>query len=140
VCLLDPKGEKDLGPEDAELFDAFLFGGILGDDPPRDRTGDLRKLGFVGRRLGPEQMTTDTAVRVTRMVIQDGYKLDEIPYVDRPDFEIPSQKGGDGKSGPSETVSMPFKYVKGQDGKPILPDGMLDLLASDADKDIMDLL
>jgi len=35
VCLLDPKAEKDIGPEDAKLFDAFLFGGILGDDPPR---------------------------------------------------------------------------------------------------------
>lgn len=30
VCLLDPKAEKDLSPEDGELFDAFLFGGILG--------------------------------------------------------------------------------------------------------------
>jgi ribosome biogenesis SPOUT family RNA methylase Rps3 len=30
VCLLDPKGEKDLSPEDGEQFDAFLFGGILG--------------------------------------------------------------------------------------------------------------
>lgn len=72
VCLLDPKAEKDLSPEDGELFDAFLFGGILGDDPPRDRTGDLRKLGFPGRRLGPEQMTTDTAVRTTRIVVQEG--------------------------------------------------------------------
>jgi ribosome biogenesis SPOUT family RNA methylase Rps3 len=35
VCLLDPKGEKDLSPEDGERFDVFLFGGILGDDPPR---------------------------------------------------------------------------------------------------------
>ncbi len=37
VCLLDPKGEKDLAPEDGELFDVFLFGGILGDDPPRGK-------------------------------------------------------------------------------------------------------
>ena len=74
VCLLDPKAEKDLSPKDGELFDAFLFGGILGDDPPRDRTGDLRKLGFPGRRLGPEQMTTDTAVRTTRIVVQEGSK------------------------------------------------------------------
>lgn len=35
VCLLDPKGAKDLSPADAEEFDVFLFGGILGDDPPR---------------------------------------------------------------------------------------------------------
>jgi ribosome biogenesis SPOUT family RNA methylase Rps3 len=30
VCLLDPKAERDLCPEDGEAFDAFLFGGILG--------------------------------------------------------------------------------------------------------------
>lgn len=41
-----------------------------GDDPPRDRTSELRKKGFEGRRLGPKQMTTDTAVRVTRMVVE----------------------------------------------------------------------
>lgn len=35
-----------------------------------DRTSELRKMGFSGRRLGPIQMTTDTAVRVTRTVIQ----------------------------------------------------------------------
>ena len=36
-----------------------------------DRTSELRKKGFEGRRLGPKQMTTDTAVRVTRMVVKD---------------------------------------------------------------------
>lgn len=35
-----------------------------------DRTSELRKKGFEGRRLGPVQMTTDTAVRVTRLVVQ----------------------------------------------------------------------
>ena len=35
VCLLDPKAEKDISPEDADVFEAFLFGGILGDEPPR---------------------------------------------------------------------------------------------------------
>lgn len=71
VCLLDPKGEKDLSPEDGDRFSIFVFGGILGDDPPRDRTAELRAKGYVGRRLGPEQMTTDTAARVTRLVVLD---------------------------------------------------------------------
>lgn len=31
VCLLDPAAAKDLAPEDGETFDAFLFGGILGE-------------------------------------------------------------------------------------------------------------
>lgn len=35
VCLLDPKGEKDISPADGQEFDVFLFGGILGDHPPR---------------------------------------------------------------------------------------------------------
>lgn len=36
-----------------------------------DRTKELRKKGYTGRRLGPKQMTTDTAVRVTRIVSQE---------------------------------------------------------------------
>jgi ribosome biogenesis SPOUT family RNA methylase Rps3 len=30
VCLLDPAAKKELSPEDGEMFDIFLFGGILG--------------------------------------------------------------------------------------------------------------
>ena len=30
VCLLDPRAETELSPEDTSEFDAFLFGGILG--------------------------------------------------------------------------------------------------------------
>jgi ribosome biogenesis SPOUT family RNA methylase Rps3 len=30
VCLLDPKAEEELSLSDGKLFDAFLFGGILG--------------------------------------------------------------------------------------------------------------
>lgn len=68
VCLLDPAATEELSPEDADKFDWFLFGGILGDHPPRDRTGELRKYGYVSRSLGKKQMTTDTAVRVTKIV------------------------------------------------------------------------
>jgi len=30
VCLLDPAAKQELSPEDGDRFDAFLFGGILG--------------------------------------------------------------------------------------------------------------
>lgn len=43
---------------------------IQGDDPPRDRTGELRQLGFPNRELGPVQMTTDTALGVTKLVVE----------------------------------------------------------------------
>ncbi|KAI1165602.1 SAM-dependent RNA methyltransferase [Nemania serpens] len=129
VCLLDPRADRDISPDDKALFDVFLFGGILGDDPPRDRTGELRVKGFEGRRLGPVQMTTDTAVRVTRMVIDEQFTLNMIPYVDNPDLKINEH----------ESTEMPFRYVKGDDGKPVMPEGMMDLIKKDADKSIEDL-
>lgn len=88
-------------------------------------------------------MTTDTAARVTRIVVQERKGLEDIAFVDRPDIIIPSttnSSNGKDDAAPAESVSMPFKYVKGEDGKPVMPEGMLELLASDADKDIMDLL
>ncbi|KAI0102767.1 DUF431-domain-containing protein [Nemania sp. FL0031] len=129
VCLLDPRAEKDISPDDKARFDVFLFGGILGDDPPRDRTGELRVKGFEGRRLGPVQMTTDTAVRVTRMVINEQFTLNMVPYLDHPDLKINEH----------ESTEMPFRYVKGDDGNPVMPEGMLDLIKKDADKSIDDL-
>ncbi|KAE8843713.1 hypothetical protein HRS9122_04816 [Pyrenophora teres f. teres] len=127
VCLLDPAAAKDLSPEDGETFDIFLFGGILGDDPPRDRTSELRKKGYQGRRLGPVQMTTDTAVRVTRICVQD--KVEKIQYIDHPDLKINK----------NESTQMPFRYVKGEDGKPIMPKGMRDLIVKDSAKSLDDL-
>ena len=192
VCLLDPAAPTELIPRDGEVFDAFLFGGILGDDPPRgtyiqdlayihtyihthlpsstyirlpmyithryvrcatlrgslppstpptyiccrlirlhmyirfllttiphtvhiistDRTSELRKKGYAARRLGPIQMTTDTAVRVTRMVVQDGLRLDQVPYVDNPEIH----------TGDHESTQMPFRYVRGENGQPVMPE------------------
>ena len=40
VCLLDPASPHVLCPEDGDKFDFFLFGGILGDDPPRGNNKD----------------------------------------------------------------------------------------------------
>jgi ribosome biogenesis SPOUT family RNA methylase Rps3 len=130
VCLLDPAASKDLSPSDGEVFDAFLFGGILGDDPPRDRTSELRKKGFEGRRLGPVQMTTDTAVRVTRMVVEEKFTLDDIPRIDHPEIQFNEH----------ESTQMPFRYVTDKAGKPIMPEGMRELIEKDADKALDDLL
>ncbi|CAD0094757.1 unnamed protein product [Aureobasidium vineae] len=123
VCLLDPAATKELSPEDGDNFDIFLFGGILGDDPPRDRTSELRKKGYQGRRLGPVQMTTDTAVRTTRIVVQDRIELENIKYVDHPEIKVDEH----------ESTEMPFRYVLDKDGNPIFPD-------KDSERGIDDLL
>src|SRR5271170_8124168 len=108
-------------------------------------------------------MTTDTAVRVTRIVVQEKSKssrvqtlqiqltwraapLAQIPYLDFPELKLDDH----------ESTEMPFRYVKGADGQPIMPEagimrkgktlnrtdnvqGMLELIKEDADKGFEDL-
>jgi len=126
VCLLDPKAPQALAPSDAGEFPWFLFGGILGDDPPRDRTAELRALGFPTRHLGPVQMTTDTALGVTKRVVVDRVPLDEIPYVDYPTIRFNAR----------ESVEMPFRYMiaPGTKDEPLLPPGMKAHLHADLDQ------
>lgn len=123
ICLLDPKAAHALAPEDGERFQSFLFGGILGDDPPRDRTSELRKLGFPTRHLGSVQMTTDTALGVTKKVVADKVNLQDIPYVDHPTITFSAK----------ESVEMPFRYIAKND-QPVLPPGMRELLYKDLNK------
>ncbi|GME73017.1 unnamed protein product [Ambrosiozyma monospora] len=130
LCLLDPRATQDLQPEDAEQFDYFIFGGILGDHPPRDRTSELKlKLGNCAtRRLGALQMTTDTAIRVTKLIIEKKQKFEDIPFIDYPEIRYNKR----------EATEMPFRYVLDEQKKPILPQGMLELIKKDADKSLDD--
>ncbi|KAL8635063.1 MAG: hypothetical protein Q9228_007409 [Teloschistes exilis] len=105
VCLLDPAAKDELNPTDADVFDVFVFGGILGDDPPRDRTSELRKKGFVA-------------------------PLNQIQYVDHPEIRIDEH----------ESTQMPFRYAKDNQGKPVMPEGMLELIKKDSDKGFEDLV
>ncbi|GAA5925335.1 protein-arginine N-methyltransferase SFM1 [Sporobolomyces koalae] len=133
VCLLDPRAEHVIGPQDGDDFDWFLFGGILGDDPPRDRTGILRRDGYPSRHLGPVQMTTDTALGVTKICVQDRRKLEDIEFVDHPTIKFP------GKGYENESVEMPFRYVVDPvTREPILPDGMREHLRDDMDREMDD--
>ncbi|EDK43121.1 conserved hypothetical protein [Lodderomyces elongisporus NRRL YB-4239] len=131
VCLLDPAAETDLLPLDKSEFTYFVFGGILGQHPRIDRTGILRaKYGFAGRRLGALQMTTDTAVRTTQRIIERGQKFEDIKFLDYPEI----------KYNKYESTEMPFRYIVNEQGEPILPEGMLELIKHDADQSIDDLL
>ena len=86
VCLLDMKATVPLKSEDAGEFDVFLFGGILGDNPPRDRTSVIRRPEFKSRQLGEWQLPTDTAVLYSKLIIENGIKMQDIPCVDEPEF------------------------------------------------------
>lgn len=131
VCLLDPAAEQELVPEDKQQFDYFVFGGILGSHPRIDRTGVLReKYGFAGRRLGELQMTTDTAIRTTQLIIEKQKQFKEINFIDYPEI----------KYNQYESTEMPFRYVTNSANEPILPEGMLELIKHDAEQSIDDLL
>ena len=117
ICLLDPKSPHALSIHDAGIHAApnpssttngapflhFLLGGILGDDPPRDRTGQLRAMGFPTRHLGSVQMTTDTALGVTKRVVEDGFGLN-LPGAER-----------EGPQGAMEWIDHPeLKFAPGE--------------------------
>jgi len=93
VCLLDMRATESLKPEDGKEFDVFLFGGILGDNPPRDRTSVIRRPELKSRQLGTWQLPTDTAVLMTKLVVENGVKMEDIPCIDEPEFVKKSAKG-----------------------------------------------
>ncbi|KAL8444286.1 hypothetical protein Emag_005547 [Eimeria magna] len=138
VLLLDMDAEEELKVEDSAKFDAVLVGGILGNVPSDDRTSEVRRLRPChSRHLGPLQMTTNTAVLVSKMILEDKVPLSEIPTVDEPEiFAGPGSK---------ESIILPFRYVaksyltKREEDRntPILPEGLLKFLMDSADSSLL---
>ncbi|KAH3674529.1 hypothetical protein WICPIJ_009542 [Wickerhamomyces pijperi] len=131
TCILYPRADTDLVPEDAQTYEWLVFGGILGAHPPRDLTLELiKKYGYTGKRLGDKQMSTDTAVRTTNIILERQTKFEDIKFIDYPEFRFNK----------SEAVEMPFRYVLDSEGQPILPKGMLALIKKDSEQSLDDLL
>jgi len=88
ICLLDMRAEKTLDSKDIENFDYFLFGGILGDHPPKDRTKALRDQGYEIRKLGVHQMPTDVAIHVSKIILEGDSTFEKINFIDDPNIPI----------------------------------------------------
>jgi ribosome biogenesis SPOUT family RNA methylase Rps3 len=119
ACVLDPDAKTTLTPEEAKQFDFFIFGGILGDDPPQKRTfpeltSKLPKA--TARNLGPHQMSTDTAVYVTLQIVK-GKKLSDIKFQDS--IEIKLAK--------NESTILPYQYVL-INGKPMISEELVNYI------------
>ena len=115
ILLLDPQSNTLLSPTDSS-FEYLLFGGILGDNPPQDRTGVLRRMGFETRSLGPIQMTTDTAVLVSQLIVE-GTPIDKIKFIDSPQVRL----------GKKEEVTLPFRFIE-ENKRPKIAEGILELI------------
>ena len=122
VCVLDPEAAHTLTPADAKRFSTFVFGGILGDDPPRERTkveltNNLRNA--TARNLGKKQMTTDNAVAVVQEIVK-GKRLEQLRFVDEPEIVMK----------PGESTILPYRYLVDKRGLPIIAPELLQHLAA----------
>ena len=86
------RGKEILKPSDRAIYKAFIVGGILGDNPPRDRTKSLRDLFGTLRSLKEKQMSSDTAILVTSLIINDQIDFSDIPMIHDPEFVNPLDK------------------------------------------------
>jgi ribosome biogenesis SPOUT family RNA methylase Rps3 len=69
------RGKSELKSNDSGQLKVFLFGGILGDHPPRDRTKLLRHNTETLKHLGVLQLSTDTAVLAVKLILLNGLQL-----------------------------------------------------------------
>jgi len=125
VCILDPESDETLKPEDADKFDYFIFGGILGDDPPRKRTGpELTRFmkGCAIRNIGKEQMSTDNAVYTVKKIIIDKNKFEDLKF----------QDGIEIKKNDIESFILPYRYNL-VNGKPYISDKLISFLKKKKD-------
>lgn len=109
ACVLDPESTATLTPKNSSDFQYLIFGGILGDNPPKKRTTpELTQ--FLPKakafNIGKAQMSTDNAVYVTKKIIQ-GTPLEKIPFQD--EIEIHLNK--------IESTILPYRYAL-VNGKP----------------------
>ena len=102
TCVLDPEAPKTLNPKDAKKFKYFIFGGILGDYPPKKRTKkELTQ--FIKnpetRNIGKQQMSTDNAIYTVKQIVS-GKKLEGLKFKNK--IEIPINN--------IENIILPYKY------------------------------
>jgi ribosome biogenesis SPOUT family RNA methylase Rps3 len=122
ACVLDPNSDIALTPDDAKKFKYFIFGGILGDYPPKQRT-KAELTPFIknaeARNIGKEQLSTDNAVLVTKL-IANGAPLEKIKF----------QNGLDIKINEIESTHLPFRYPL-INNKPHISQELVDYIKKD---------
>ena len=119
ACVLDPEAPKELLPKDKERFQFLIFGGILGDHPPRKRT-QVELTRFIKnkeiRNIGKDQFSTDNAVYVTKTILS-GTPLEKIPFQNSVEIQIND----------IESTILPFKYPL-VNGKPNISKELIEYL------------
>lgn len=121
ACILDPEAEKTLSPKEAGKFNYFIFGGILGDYPPKKRTTPelTSKIRWAeARNLGKKQFSTDNAVLVVKELV-NGKNLNGMKFLEN--LVIPINK--------VESIELPYCYPI-INGKPQISKALVKFLKS----------
>ena len=123
VIVLDPKGEKELTPEDLRDCDAVVIGGIMGDYPPKGRTWELitkRLPNAIPRNLGREQLTIAGATYVLKQIMM-GRTLRDLEFVDGLRISL--------SLGVAELeIELPYRFPC-EGGKIVLPENYVEVVA-----------
>ena len=101
-CILDPDAKNTLTFKDSKKFKYLIFGGILGDYPPRKRTKSELSIFFKNtekRNIGKNQLSTDNAVYVVNQICK-GKRLKDIKFQDEVEIIIND----------IESTILPYKY------------------------------
>jgi len=102
ACILDPEATRLLTPKIARKYRYFIFGGILGDYPPRKRTKKELTSKFTKAtcfNIGKEQMSTDNAVYAVKQIIE-GKSLNKLKFQDEAEIRINK----------TESIILPYRY------------------------------
>jgi len=107
-CILDPESTRLLSPKIARKYRYFIFGGILGDYPPKKRTKKELTSKFKHTKsfnIGKEQMSTDNAVYTVKQIIR-GVPLNKLKFQDQAEIKINR----------IESIILPYRYnlIKGK--------------------------
>lgn len=118
ACILDPESNTLLTPNNSKQFKYLIFGGILGDHPPKKRTFPelTSKLKFPSFNIGKDQFSTDNAVAVTKE-INEGKNLKDLKF----------QSGLDIKINDILTTSLPYHYLI-KNGKPFISQELIEYI------------
>ena len=119
VCVLDPEASQTLEPKEAKSFNYFVFGGILGDYPPRKRTkseltGKIKNAET--RNIGKKQFSTDNAVYVVQE-IANGKNLEDMKFKYKVEIRINDV----------ESIILPYLYPV-VNGKPLMSPELIHFL------------
>ena len=116
ACILDPDAGEVLTPSKAGKAKYFIFGGILGDYPPKKRTKEELTKFFKKKNafnIGKKQMSTDNAVCVVKK-ISEGTPIRRMKFIDKIEIKIND----------IESTILPYRYLI-ENGKPFVSNELI---------------